>query len=169
MKDRNTCPVCGKPGIPDYLADDVVCPQCGSNLRIYRMLHESCVQNPKRKWFWTIPVALFAIASIVLGIFSYNQYNELSGSRLENEEIKQKLAIVSDSIKTLKVQLRATSVADSDTPNAQTVYVVRKGDSFWKISQRFFKRGALANRIASDNNMQLSDVLLAGDTLIINH
>jgi rubredoxin len=38
--DRNKCPVCGNPGIPNYLNEAVVCPHCGSDLKIYRKVSE---------------------------------------------------------------------------------------------------------------------------------
>ena len=38
--DTNKCPVCGNPGIPNYLNEEVVCPHCGSDLKIYRKVSE---------------------------------------------------------------------------------------------------------------------------------
>ena len=35
---RHTCPVCGKHGIQDYKSDGGVCPQCGSDLDVFRMI-----------------------------------------------------------------------------------------------------------------------------------
>lgn len=171
MKDRNTCPVCGKPGIPDYLSNDVVCPQCGSDLSVYKMLHENHERGTGRKWLWLIPIIALAIALVVLGVFSYRQCNALSSVKHENREIKRKLAVAKDSITSLKVQLRTSSVVTPkyDQNKNKEIYIVRQGDSFWKISQHFFKRGAMASRIARDNKKQLSDVLFVGDTLIINH
>ena len=34
------CPVCGKVGIPDYHVQDTICPQCGSDLSIYKLAHD---------------------------------------------------------------------------------------------------------------------------------
>lgn len=39
--DQIICPVCGKVGIKDFHQEDVVCPCCGTDLSIYRMLHEA--------------------------------------------------------------------------------------------------------------------------------
>ena len=50
MDEQITCPVCGKVGIPDYHKDEVVCPCCGTNLSIYKMLADSQSDHtPKEK------------------------------------------------------------------------------------------------------------------------
>ena len=36
----NRCPVCGNQGIPAYHQEDVICPRCGSDLRIYKTLSD---------------------------------------------------------------------------------------------------------------------------------
>lgn len=33
-----TCPVCGKEGIPNYHGEDVVCPQCNTDLSVFRQI-----------------------------------------------------------------------------------------------------------------------------------
>ena len=39
--DGNTvCPVCGKRHIPNYKAQDVVCPQCGTDLSVFRQIDQ---------------------------------------------------------------------------------------------------------------------------------
>lgn len=169
MKDRNTCPVCGKPGIPDYMSSDVVCPQCGNDLSVYKMLHESCERKTGCKWLWLVPIIALAIVLVILGIFSYRQCNALSTARLENREIKQQLTIANENIASLKVQLKSVRSATPNCKQNKEIYVVRHGDSFWKISQRFFRRGAMASKIAKDNDKNISDILFVGDTLIINH
>lgn len=168
MKDRNTCPVCGKPGIPDYFSDDVVCPQCGSNLSVYKMLNECCTQKAGHKWLWIALIIVLSITLLILGTFSYKQCNDLSTSRQKYGEIEQQLAIANDSIKSLKAQLNTYAASTPNCEQNKELYIVRYGDSFWKISQRFFRRGAMASIIARDNNKKISDILIVGDTLIIN-
>lgn len=34
------CPVCGKAGIPNYHSHDVVCPQCNSDLSVFRQIYQ---------------------------------------------------------------------------------------------------------------------------------
>ena len=48
MVDSTKCPVCGRKGIPDYQNDDVRCPDCGSNLKVFRIL-DSIEQDAKAK------------------------------------------------------------------------------------------------------------------------
>lgn len=35
---RHTCPVCGKHGIQDYKSEGGICPQCGTDLDVFRMI-----------------------------------------------------------------------------------------------------------------------------------
>lgn len=169
MKDKNTCPVCGKPGIPDYFSDDVVCPQCGSDLSVYKILNESCTQKTGHKWLWIALIIVLSITLVILGTFSYKQCNDLSTSRQKYGEIEQQLAIANDSIKILKAQLDTGNGVTPKCEQNKEIYIVKRRDSFWKISQHFFRRGTMANRIAKDNNKKISDILFVGDTLIINH
>ena len=37
---KAVCPVCGKAGIPNYHSHDVVCPQCNSDLSVFRQIAE---------------------------------------------------------------------------------------------------------------------------------
>lgn len=37
---RVTCPVCGKEGIPNYHGEDVVCPQCNTDLSVFRQIDQ---------------------------------------------------------------------------------------------------------------------------------
>ena len=72
MDEQITCPVCGKVGIPDYHKDEVVCPCCGTDLSIYKMLADSLVNNtpqgPNGKW-WKITTAASAAIAILALVF----------------------------------------------------------------------------------------------------
>ncbi|MDE6246633.1 MAG: hypothetical protein K2M41_02170 [Muribaculaceae bacterium] len=37
---KTVCPVCGKAGIPNYHSHDVVCPQCNSDLSVFRQIDQ---------------------------------------------------------------------------------------------------------------------------------
>ena len=37
---RTTCPVCGKTHIPDYKSSDVTCPQCNTDLSVFRQIDQ---------------------------------------------------------------------------------------------------------------------------------
>ncbi|MDE7392943.1 MAG: hypothetical protein K2M80_00510, partial [Muribaculaceae bacterium] len=37
---KAVCPVCGKAGIPNYHSHDVVCPQCNSDLSVFRLIDQ---------------------------------------------------------------------------------------------------------------------------------
>ncbi len=37
---RTVCPVCGKAHIPDYKSNDVICPQCGTDLSVFRQIDQ---------------------------------------------------------------------------------------------------------------------------------
>lgn len=37
---KTTCPVCGKPHIPNYKEQDVICPQCNTDLSVFRQIDQ---------------------------------------------------------------------------------------------------------------------------------
>lgn len=139
--DQIICPVCGKVGIKDFHQEDVVCPCCGTDLSIYRMLHEankaSQLTVPSGFKIWKITTA--ALAAVVLAGALYLML-------FEKPSIKpdcSKLSNLRDSINTLKEELKLTKkkVLDNyvqSTETGDTLYVVRKNDSPCKISRKLY-------------------------------
>ena len=70
-----------------------------------------------------------------------------------------------NSIEDLKGQLSAAK--EQNAAAAYFSYTVRKGDSLWRISSRFYGTGTKAGDIARDNGRTMDSVLHVGDTLRI--
>ena len=104
MSDEIKCPVCGKVGIPDYHAEDTVCPQCGSDLSIFRVIDHIPDTDAKKKNVW-MPIAAVAIlTTAVLGGIMLFQGRTVPMVEDRSSEI----ACLQDSIKTLKARLETT-------------------------------------------------------------
>lgn len=165
MSDEIKCPVCGKVGIPDYHAEDTVCPQCGSDLSIFRVIDQIPQGEVKKRNVW-MPIAAVAIlTTAVLGGILLFQNSKVPVVEDRSDEI----SCLQDSIKTLKAQLKLQPGAFSDTQSQSQgfKYVVRKGDSFWSISKRFYHTGTRYEEVAAANGLDSNSKLNVGDTIII--
>lgn len=165
MSDEIKCPVCGKVGIPDYHAEDIVCPQCGSDLSIFRVIDQIPFGDVKKRNVW-MPIAAVAIltTAVLGGIILFQDSNVPVV-----EDRSSEIACLQDSIKTLNAQLETTTGSMSDTPSQPEgfKYVVRKGDSFWSISKRFYHTGTRYVDVAAANGLDSNSKLNVGDTIII--
>ena len=157
--DKIKCPVCGKVGIPDYHNSDVVCPQCGSDLSIYRVI-DQIPTEPKNN-IWKPISAVAIIAAAVLGIMLLIPNEAPKVDIQTTPEYVQ----LQDSIGKLNSKISELSNRPSTDTSYQ--YVVRKGDCFWTISKRVYGTGTRCKEIAEYNGMSLNDALHTGDTLKI--
>lgn len=165
MSDEIKCPVCGKVGIPDYHAEDTVCPQCGSDLSIFRVIDQIPQAGVKKRNVW-MPIAAVAIlTTAVLGGVLLFQEPKVPVA----EDRSSEFACLQDSIKMLKAQIETTTASMPDTPSQSEgfKYVVRKGDSFWSISKRFYHTGTRYEEVAAANGLDSNSKLNVGDTIII--
>lgn len=156
------CPVCGKPGIPDYHEEDVVCPQCKSDLSIYRVIDhisDSSSETDARKWKILSAVAL--VAAAVCGILLLINAQQPNNPAQDLSRLNQ----LTDSVTMLKMDLQ--KLQNSQPPSTSFYYVIRRGDSYWLISKKLYGTGIKAGEIASSNNKTLQTPLYVGDTLKI--
>ena len=56
-------------------------------------------------------------------------------------------------------------VSASKLPEQERIYIVQKGDSFWKIATEQLGNDARCNELAICNGMKTSDTTFAGMTL----
>lgn len=158
MEDKVICPVCGKTGIPDYHKEDIVCPQCGSDLSIYRVIDQ--IPTKRGINIWKPISATAIIAAAVMGFFL-----ETKNPKPTVDDTSRNYAVLKDSVDILTkevAELKAFQKTQSEFS-----YIVRKGDSFWTISRKFYGTGSRCKEIAENNNLQISADLEVGDTLII--
>lgn len=160
MEDNIKCPVCGKVGIPDYHKEDVICPQCSSDLSIYRVI-DNIPNKGSKKIIWKLAAAIAAAVAILLAVF-------LGKTRLDYSTASTQTNILKDSVSLLKEQLKtAAIIKESDGTAPGFTYIVRRGDSFCRISKRLYGTEQNAADIAKNNNKEITDDLYVGDTLYI--
>lgn len=161
----NKCPVCGSQGIPAYDKQDVICPRCNSDLRVYRVLSEiasngdaSIKEKRKQKKllviFSSLSVAMVAVAILLLFTLPAKQSAQLVTVDNTNE-----LVSLRDSVNILTEQIhRLESMAVSSVENQdQIAYYVVHNDSPWSIVKKVFGARSdwkeLAKQIAIDNQL----------------
>ena len=91
MIDSTKCPVCGRKDIPDYHQGDVRCPECGSNLRVYRLLDKIEEDSKSKATIWK-PVAIMALVAAAL--FAILFFTKGSSATVD----KERIALLEDSI-----------------------------------------------------------------------
>ena len=159
--DSTKCPVCGKVGIPNYHDADVVCPQCGSDLSIYRVIDQIPAGHKKNVWKPISVAAIIAVAVLVFFLVKPKQ-EEVVDVRTSPEyaQLQDSIGVLNEKIATLAVQ--PATVVSEGFP-----YVVRKGDSYWTISRKVYGTGTRYQEVAEANGLTVKDALHVGDTLII--
>ena len=202
MVDSTKCPVCGRKDIPDYHRGDVTCPECGSNLRVYRIL-DNIEQDSKAKSSVWKPVALLSLlAALVFALLYFTKgssptvdaqriaqledsiasLNErLSGKALPVETAD--IAVNSDNkeqskpavdIKEESTEAQTTADDGITAPNdlvtvknGKKYYVVKKGDTLWRISNKLYKGKVSDTEIAKMNGRKVTDPLEIGEELVV--
>ena len=105
MSDEIKCPVCGKVGIPDYHAEDTVCPQCGSDLSIFRVIDQIPQVDVKKRNVW-MPIAAVAIlTTAVLG--GVLLFQDPKVPTIEDQS--DRIVCLQDSINVLKSRLEEST------------------------------------------------------------
>ncbi len=160
MENEIKCPVCGKVGIPDYHKEDIVCPCCGTDLSIYRVI-DQIPEETAHKNIWKPVAAVATVVAVALGLCLI--FVKPSSTTTETTEV----AMLKDSVATLNKQLSLVKKQSAEQNASYYTYTVRKGESLWAISRKFYGTGSKAEKIAKDNDITLSTTLLVGDTLKI--
>lgn len=158
------CPICNKAGLPDYTKNDVVCPQCNSDLKAFSLLNSiSKPQKSKIGIFVIVGISLLSI--VLLGLFLK--------SNSDRKELVAKNVILNDSI----TKIQNVNIANkeeetktqpiSEKQDVTVNYVVKKGDYPYKIAQFFYNDGSKYKQIEADNNLEQPYTLKVGQVLTI--
>jgi LysM repeat protein len=157
------CPICNKAGLTDYTKNHVVCPQCNSDLKAFSLLNSiSKPQKSKIGMYAIVGISLLSIA--LLGLFIKSNSDKI--------ELVAKNEILKDSITKIQSINFANEKETTTPPNSEkqdlTInYVVKKGDSPYKIAQFFYNDGSKYKKIEADNNLEQPYTLKVGQILTI--
>jgi len=184
------CPVCNAPEIEDDIA---ACPQCKSDLEIFRLLTDAGKQRQTHRRIIGVFALLFAVAAIGWAV-SGSSSDEATGKnetpselspaaspggetinateseavvaslKNENAQLKSEIGSLNEKVKTLNEKLSAKSSAE----NPGSVHVVKAGESLWKIAEKYFGDGEKYRKIAKDNGLSDPYLITEGLELKIN-
>lgn len=155
------CPICDNPGIPDYHSQNVVCPHCGSDLSIYKTLHNITASSTSNKDTVGGKAKLIIAAAIValclIASASYISYN------ISRKPLVAQIEAQNNEMQSLKAALdlaqkEAQEKAVTTSANkSQFIYEVQKNDSPWSIVRKLFGISSdwkkIAQKIAEDNGL----------------
>lgn len=180
------CPVCHKAGLP---AHATVCPQCNSDLSAFALLDqiavakqaaeaeshaESQAAQAKGRAARRVIVASGAVLLLLLLALACALYWLHAGARADATTAQAESRRLKEALMEQQAQLdRATAALQAPAPQAtapspKTVtYIVRQGDTFYRIARSFYGDGRRYPRIMEENGVERKTALYVGDTLII--
>lgn len=159
------CPVCGKPGIPDFHKENVVCPQCKSDLSIYRVVDQIPSAKGKNVWKPISAVAILAAAVCAFFLFTNKPKADENQTNDAIDLLQTEIAMLRDSVNVLSSHL--DEIKQQPQHAGVFNYIVRRGDSYWSISEKLYGTGTKAKQIAAQNGRTIQTALYVGDTLKI--
>lgn len=155
----NKCPICGNQGIPAYHREEVICPRCGSDLRVYKALYDVADISPKsrtiNKRYKVLAIILPFIIFLLCGMSLYNffVYNETISKK--DSEVAQ-LRESKDSL-TKQVLLLETELNRNKEIPTYFEYFIVHNDSPWAIVCKIYGMREnweeLSKQIAIDNDI----------------
>lgn len=175
MEESTKCPICGKEGIHDFRQEDVICPCCGSDLSIYREIN-NLVQvdgnEPRARKKQNIVIGLLSFTTLLFAIGCTFLYIQKQSMKEQNPaekgmtQVNQRISELTDSIECLNSEIELLQKEKLPPKQIQSNrYVVKKGDSFCKISRKELGAEKRYVEILSLNHLQENSILYIGDTL----
>ncbi|MBI4930034.1 MAG: LysM peptidoglycan-binding domain-containing protein [Bacteroidetes bacterium] len=185
------CPVCNTTELSE---DTTACPQCNSDLEVFRLIVDASEQRQKQKKIisaLSVFAAVTAIGWASVGIFSgktpdpvelspvitvQNEVRTTEDSALiamltkENGELKSENTSLTAKINMVKEKSAAKTSAPAVTASTEggtIIHTVKNGDTFWIIARKYFHDGRKYKQIAKDNGLTVKSKLHKGQKLKI--
>lgn len=175
MENLTKCPICGKNGISDFHKEDMVCPCCGSDLSVYHNLSELSklsTDNSRRvkKSRYLLPLVVVLISVIAVSYMLIQKGQTTTTAEHEQiAELQKQNFLLNDSILSLNKKIAAYHLIqqqiNSNSSEKTRIYIVKRGDSFCKISRQLYGTEVRYNEIVKLNNLNAKTVLHKGDSL----
>jgi len=162
------CPVCEKAGIPNYIEKNVICPQCNSDLKSFKIIHQLREENVKNNKKRKIPIILSLLGFSFLITSLFILFLSKSETKIDVLPITNNLSDSLIKLKSLNNQLLIDINKSNDIQRNEIKYILRKGDNLVKISEIFYNDPNKYEIIMEENKIINSNKLIIGDTLIIN-
>lgn len=141
----NNCPICNKAGLPDYTKNNVVCPQCNSDLKAFMLLNSiSKPQKSKIGTYVIIGVSVLSIAFLGLFLKSNSDKKELIAKNVVLNDSISQMQNVKVNTETPKENEQKSIVEKQDV---SIKYKVKKGDFPYKIAEFFTMTEANTNKL----------------------
>lgn len=142
MSEQIKCPVCNKVGIPDYHKEEVVCPCCGTDLSIYKMLSDSLERQtaPKKTTckIWRIATAGSITITLVVIVLLCIKQTEVGYMRQENASLTNSVSILTSKLESADKEMERLKKQVEKALPSDDVYIVQKNDSPCKISKKLY-------------------------------
>lgn len=182
------CPVCNT---PDVNTDAAECPQCKSDLEIFRLLSDAGKQHQVQKRLTGLLGILFAVAVVgwasakisssgktdisdnatasavseETNAAAEENNTEFLALKNENEALKSEIRTLNEKITSLNQEI--SSFKTNASEGGAIIHIVQKGESLWKIAVKYFGDGYKFSKIAKDNGLKEESLLHEGIKLKI--
>jgi LysM repeat protein len=179
------CPVCKTENLDPKISE---CPNCKSQLDAFYQI-KSIDKKLKNQKNYIIALAVI-IVLIVIGWALSGQMQEdvkdvvkiekednmtIKSLTSENESLKVDLKALEDKIKELKLnkkvvveELAVTENPENENDLAEHIYIVKEGETLFRIAKKELGDGFLYKKIAKDNKIANPNNLLVGTKLKIS-
>ncbi|MGH2575705.1 MAG: LysM peptidoglycan-binding domain-containing protein [Ignavibacteria bacterium] len=163
------CPVCNK---ADISLDKPACPECGSDLEglLYVSRLDESIKKLNKTFLIIIIIASLIIIASIIRLFTL--YDSRSEANIQIEKYKNEVSSLKSNADSLNRIIKNLSPQNlqkevSESSGDFKIYVVKSGDSLWKIAQQYLSDGNKYLKIASDNNLEKPYLLKEGQELKI--
>ncbi len=157
------CPICNKAGLSDYTTNNVICPQCNSDLKAFNLLN--AISNSNKSKIMTPLLMGISCFSLLLFVLYIKSYSDIKYLVKNNIILEAKISRTNEAY--LKLKIKSDLQKKSEKLDTKIKYVVKRGDYLYKIAQFFYNDGSYYRQIELDNNIKQPNNLKVGQILNI--